>query len=515
VDALTGKELYKFAYAGSLLASITDPDGRVTTIHRENGKLASIESPFGQLTTFELYDSGTHKGYVKTIASPVGQVSLEYSGESYQEGLLTKLTDPKGYQYSFEYTDDGRFQTHSDPVEAGGVRTFERTFLPNDTGFKVDVTTKTQGLPLLTTYQIENLPGGAQKRTTILPEGLQATTEIEPDGKRVTTYPDGTTTTLVEKADERFGMQAPMVSWLEVATGGLTQTIERDRSHTPATGSTVESLTDIVRINGKPLTTTYSANPIPTITRTTPAGRASITYLDADGRVIKTSVKLAPNDPIQLYPTVYTYHQALPHKGRLQTVTHGTGQDARTYTFSYNDQGHVDSVQDPLGRTVSYQYYASGRVRTRTLLDGSIVELLYDANGNVTEIAPPRLPAEPVPASSDLHHFLYGPLDFLSTYTPPKVDDWLTLATTAQYAPNRLLDKVTKPVGMVIDPQYDSLARLQSIAGQQELSYSYYPVNAQEDHRGKLQAITSSPLSPDQITFGYTYQGNLLKGTSW
>jgi RHS repeat-associated protein len=271
---------------------------------------------------------------------------------------------------------------------------------------------------------------------------------------------------------------------------------------------------DKVTINGKALTTTYyAAQPSPTITRTTPAGRTSITELDADGRTIKTGVALSPNDPIQLHPTVYTYYQALPHKGRLQSVTQGS----RVYTFWYDEQGYVDHVDDPLGRTVSYQYYPSGRMRTKTLPDasGSIVELIYDANGNATTVVPPRAPVDPLPQPDDRHRLDYGPLDFLGKYTPPKVDTWLPWDTTLEYTPNRLLGSMTKPLGLLVDPEYDSVGRLQGITGQQELSYSYYPLNAQEDHRGKLQAITSSPLSPDQITLGYIYQGNLLKGTTW
>jgi RHS repeat-associated protein len=185
------------------------------------------------------------------------------------------------------------------------------------------------------------------------------------------------------------------------------------------------------------------------------------------------------------------------------------------YTFWYNDQGYVDHVDDPLGRTVSYQYYPSGRMRTKTLLDGSIVELLYDANGNVTTVVPPRAPVDPLPQPDGRHRLDYGPLNFLGKYSPPHVDPWLPWDTTVEYTPNRLLGAMTKPLGLVVDPEYDNVGRLQGISGQQALSYSYYPVNAQEDHRGKLQSVTSSPLSPDQITLGYTYQGNLLKGTTW
>jgi YD repeat-containing protein len=49
-------------------------------------------------------------------------------------------------------------------------------------------------------------------------------------------------------------------------------------------------------------------------------------------------------------------------RGRLASVTQGAAPDARTATFAYNPQGYLDTLTDPLGRTLSFTYDAAGRV---------------------------------------------------------------------------------------------------------------------------------------------------------
>ena len=267
-----------------------------------------------------------------------------------------------------------------------------------------------------------------------------------------------------------------------------------------------------MRINGRTFTEAIDRTTSPaTITKTTAAGRKSVTELDADGRPIKVTVGDPVNDPIKLFPTEYSYYDTGLHKGRLYTVTQGTGSDARVSTLFYNDQGHLDSIQDPMSRWVELGY-ENDRLKTKTLPDGNIVELLYDANGNVTTVVPPRPPLSPLPTEQDRHRLDYGPLDFLSKYAPPKLDDWLPGDTAVSYTPNRLVDWIKHPPGWIINSHYDASGRLKGITfpDQEELIYTYYDQNT--SHRGKLQAVTSTK---DNVTLTHTYLGSLLESVVW
>ena len=67
-------------------------------------------------------------------------------------------------------------------------------------------------------------------------------------------------------------------------------------------------------------------------------------------------------------------------RGRLATVTQGTGPDQRTAIFSYTSAGFLETIVDPLGRAVSFAYDAAGRITTQTLPDGRVIQYSYDAN---------------------------------------------------------------------------------------------------------------------------------------
>ena len=121
--------------------------------------------------------------------------------------------------------------------------------------------------------------------------------------------------------------------------------------------------------------------------------------LDAQGRALAQQIP-------GLAPTSVTYDA----QGRLTTVVQGTGGTARTSTFTYNPQGFLATLTDPLSRGVQFTYDLAGRVLTQTLPDGRVIQTSYDANGNVASITPPSRPA---------HTFDYTPVDLEASYTPP------------------------------------------------------------------------------------------------
>ena len=189
----------------------------------------------------------------------------------------------------------------------------------------------------------------------------------------------------------------------------------------------------------------------------------------------------------------YTYDSL----GRLSTMAQGTGVNVRTSTLNYNTKNELTSLVDPLTRAVGFAYDLAGRITTQTLPDLRTIGYAYDANGNVTSITPPPGPA---------HLFAYTPVDLESNYNPP--DAGFSPRNT-QYAYNldRQLTTVTRPDGQTIQLGYEPTGgRLSTLTlpGSLVTTYAY----------GATTGTLSSITAPGS-TLSYTYDGSLLKQTTW
>jgi RHS repeat-associated protein len=284
-------------------------------------------------------------------------------------------------------------------------------------------------------------------------------------------------------------MQAPVPSSLTIRTpSGLTSSLTTTRTATLSDPNNLLSLidqTDTVTLNGRTYTSSYDGS-LRQLTDTSPAGRQTITLLDPQGRVLQRQVT-------GLEPVSFTYDA----RGRLSTMTQGTGGAARSSTFTYNPQGFLVGVTDPLSRTLNFGYDAAGRVTTQTLPDGRVIQTTYDANGNVASITPPSRPA---------HGFDYTPVDLEATYTPPDLGIG-TVATSYTYNADRQLTQVIRPDGQTLTLDYEPTGgRLSSLTAPTGVtSFTYHPTT------GTLASIAS----PGSTTLGYSYDGSLLTGTTW
>jgi RHS repeat-associated protein len=217
----------------------------------------------------------------------------------------------------------------------------------------------------------------------------------------------------------------------------------------------------------------------------TPAGRQGITLIEAKGHVVQEQTT-------GLFPLSYTYDA----RGRLASITQGTDAEARTLTLSYNTEGYLASITDPLDRAVGHQYDAAGRLTRQSLLDGRDILYGYDASGNLTSLTPPGRPA---------HVFAYTPVNLEGEYAPPLVGTG-SGNTLYTYNLGKDLTRITRPDGQILDFAYDSAGRLSGLtipSGQ--LSYAYNATTR------KLTRITA----PDGGTLDYAYDGALLTKTTW
>ena len=482
LDTLTGAVHYQFAYTSEgFLTTVTDLDGKVTTIERDaNGNATAIVAPGGQRTTLIMEANG----YLASVANPQNETVLfSYSAE----GLMATMKDPAGNTHVFTHDALGRLSRDEDP--ASGFKTLARTEQSN--GWTVSVTS---GLGRTNSYQVDNLLTGDKQRTFTDPNGLIArfATSLPAAGSdsvRTYTVPDGTITTQVLTQDPRFGMQSPLMKSLTVQTPlGVTSTTTQTRTVTlanPVDPFSMTSLTDTVQINGRQYQSVFTQT-AKTLTTTTPVGRTSNVTLDAKGRVVQEQVT-------GLEAVAYTYDSL----GRLSTITQGSGASARTSTLTYNSKNELTSIQDPLLRNVGFAYDLAGRITTQTLPDTRVIGYAYDPNSNVTSITPPGKPQ---------HQFQYTPVDLESNYNPPDAG-FAPRHTQYAYNVDRQLTTVTRPDGQIIQLGYEPTGgRLSTLTlpGNQVTTYAY----------GATTGTLSSITAPGS-TLSYTYDGSLLKQTTW
>jgi YD repeat-containing protein len=114
---------------------------------------------------------------------------------------------------------------------------------------------------------------------------------------------------------------------------------------------------------------------------TSPSGRQSTTVLDLQGR----EVSMAMPD---MAPRRRTYDS----RGRLTTISQGSGTDLRRIEVTHDADGLPRTVTDPLLNTIVYDRDGDGRITTATRAGGREVGLGYDRHGNLVSVTPPSRP---------------------------------------------------------------------------------------------------------------------------
>ncbi len=477
LNAYNNMVMAEFGYdANGRLIQTTDANGNALTIKRDlQGHPTAIIAPFGQTTTL----ATDANGYLSKITDPNGtSYQIGYSAD----GLLTSFRDPKGNASTMTYDSQGRLLKDQDAI--GGYLALARTDQAD--GYKVAVS-DTAGRT--TSHTITTLADGSERRSNLYPDGTQTVTDNLLDGSHVSTTADGSSITVVDGPDPRFGMTSPIMSSATLTTGGLTLNAESISTAVLANEGdplSLTKLTDTFTVNGRTATSVYDATS-KTVSLTSPANRKASAVLDTLGRVTQAQLT-----------GILTTTASYDAQGRLTTVSQGTGVNERKLDYTYNPQGYLASVLDPIGRQVQFQYDQAGRVTTQTLPDGRQILYSYDAKGNLTSLTPPGQPA---------HIFNYTAVDQTADYQPPLVGAGSN-NTVYTYDKDKALVSVARPDGQSIAINHDSAGRVASLAlspaSQTLASYAY------DTTTGKLTTVTV----PDG-GLGYSYNGALLTQTAW
>jgi RHS repeat-associated protein len=475
VDALTGALRYKFGYGPKgYLETIEDGDGNVTTIERSpaTGAPEAIISPYGQRTRLRLDPNG----YLAAVTNPAHEAfEMNYTSG----GLLTRFKKPAGGENSYGYDSLGRLKSDQDPLGGGWDLTRPHETL---TGF---TTSMKSAEGRVTRYDIERPDEETLIHTVTSPDGTESTSTTVTRDKTISATSqtaDGTRSTKHLVPDPRAGLASPYVDSAATTTPrGLVNTYSALRNvalSNPADPFSITTLVESADTNGRVTTSTY-AGPDRRWSELTPEGRVETLTLDTRGRPVL--FQFADLEPLQ-----YEYDE----RGRLKSLTQGSGTEARTTLLAYDPQGYLQSVTDPLHRSVSFEYDPAGRVSKQSFPDRRSVLYSYDANGNLASLTPPGRMA---------HLFQYTPVDLEENYTPPTLDGVDTI-TRYTYNRDKQLTRIDRPDGLTVGIDYEEPSgRMQAVNfSRGQIGYSYHPTT------GRLQSITA----PGQ-SLSYTWDGFL------
>jgi RHS repeat-associated protein len=210
--------------------------------------------------------------------------------------------------------------------------------------------------------------------------------------------------------------------------------------------------------------------------------------LDALGRVVQGQ-----------HGNLNPVHVAYDDRGRLESISSGSGMDTRSYSYTYNAQGFVETVTDPIGRSVHITNDAAGRVINKTLPDGRLIEFGYDAAGNVTSLTPPGRPA---------HTLSYSDRGELTIINPPAVPG--SGPTTRTYDPDQQLTTGARPDSQTVAIGYDSAGRQN-----RRVLATGGVTNAIDTATYDPAGLVSSIATDSGVATSYAYDGNLLTKESW
>ena len=452
---MTRNLLLKFSYSedGSL-SSIEDAHGLVTTFKKDDGNVV-VTAPHGQVTTVALNGSGRPS----VVTNPAGERNvLEYS----DEGLLTGVSNRRGYVFRQSYDELGKTVSNLDPD--GGSNTFSAVSNSSDmgSGWK---TTVVDGMGRTNLISVLRRPDGVEERTETSPDGLCTVTTDYPDGSTEVEAPDGSSSYFKLSSDPRFGMLAPYTSRCGIRTeSGRSLVSETERVASFANLGDIYSATsvcDTVTCNDRVWRVERDVDSLVSIT---PMGRRSRTVFNSIGQPLVIEA-----------PGVFAVTNAYDAEGRLVRTVQGE----RETTFSYDAAGYLASVTDALGRTVSTDYDAVGRAIRSILPDGYSVSNAYDRS---------ELPIATTLPHGKTHSFGWTPVGLQSSYTAPEAQDAGRRLEKA-YNAAREETALTKPDGTVISNVYDSAGRLAAVSAmrgdeEERLSMAY-------DSAGRLRSVSA------------------------
>lgn len=528
--------------------SITDRRGGITswTFHAPSGQLASMTEANGAQTTFAYVTRSVAGGSVYDLSS-ISRADGASEGFAYDaQGNLTTWTDLAGNDWS--YTHNSRGQTLTETSSAGGDSTY--TYNANGT-----LATARDNANNVTTFGYDAL---GRLQTLTRPDTTTLTYTYD-SVDRILSITDELTQTTALTWDDNGNLVAltepTLDTWLFVydAMDRLTDVIDPLGNAATATYDELGRIATIANGAGDGLALAYDTrgrlisatddlagvwsatydnesvangarDPLSntsTITSdslgrptalTTPLGHRTQLAYDALGRVRQV------RDPLG-----HTTHFEYDTRGLLERVTSpGSGgttgltrnelgqvtqvdlPGAADWSCTYDAQGRLISLSDPLARTTSFTHDSRGRVDQVTLpgtlgtleatwddadrlvralySDGTDLQFAYDESGRLTSADGVSLAYDAAGRMSDSNGLAIGrdaagrvetvELAPGKTITyvydarglVTSISDWIGGSTTFGYDAAERLTSLTRPNGVTTSYEYDADGRVTRIA---------------------------------------------------
>ncbi|WP_229068812.1 RHS repeat-associated core domain-containing protein [Actinoplanes sp. DH11] len=481
---------------GGRTKTVVDPLSRATIYDYDRAdRLETVRSPRGDVTTYAY----TAAGRLQSQSNGEGdKTSYAYS----KKGLLEKLVtargnepgaDPAQYTWTFHYDGNGNPVRRTHPNPGGGE-------VSRDTGWdELDrAVTDTDPLGAQSSASYDN-----NSNVTSIDDPAKARTGFTYDKNNrptdVTDSQQGKTHTDYDAA----GNPEKITS----ATGGVTSfAYDGDNRRT----SQVEPRGNAEGANADDYRTRFGYDRAGNLTSTTdPLGNVTEASYDAINRV---TTRTDANKRV----TRYGYDDA----DQLKTVLAPDATGGQATSYSYDANGAVTEVRDPLQHTRTAFYDKAGRVIATTDALGRYREHVYDAEGHVVETVIARTVADPRNPGRDPErdkHTITDTYDTLGRRTQTKLGTTGPVYTFGYNAKDELTS-ANDPAGSQ-SYAYDTNGRVEQIKrGDRVFDYGYdgngnvtsrtFPdgtaITADYDADNRIKELTAAG---DSWTFSYDPAG--------